>query len=277
MVADILSRSLGRNEITALYTYPVKSLRGVAVSEIEVGPYGFKWDREWAVIGPDGRRLSARKYPRLATIGVGIAKDALVLSHAEQRDITVEHRGSEKRPVKLTATLVDQFAQSASSEVDAWMSEIMGFDCQLVRMSQQGSQELALFPVHLVSLQSLAEVNRRLSKPISELRFRPNIVVQGVVPFEEDRWANLSIERVHMRVVDLTDRCSVPNIDPESGETSIEPLKTLAGFRRNGTGVTFGLYARPTAAGFLQVGMEVVPFVTASETMIQPMPRMPTI
>lgn len=248
-------------EIVALYIYPVKSLGGAAVAEVRVGEFGLQSDRQWAVIGPDGRRLSARKYPRLATIKVSITKDGLRLSHLEGEEMIVEGPARKTRSVRLTDTLVDDFVQPAAPQVSAWISAIVGLECELVQMSSSGSKALALFPVHIVSMQSIAEINRWLAVPIEAVRFRPNMVINGIEAFEEDKWRTLSIGGVRMRVVDLTDRCSVPNINPDAGVMSAEPLKTLAKFRRSGSRINFGIYAHPSDAGTLRVGMKIAPSV----------------
>ena len=80
-------------------------------------------------------------------------------------------------------------------------------------------------------------------------RFRPNIVLTGVEAFEEDYVERLVAGSVGMRVVKPCVRCSVPNVEPTTGETSNEPGDTLAVYRDNARagGVTFGVNAIVTA------------------------------
>jgi uncharacterized protein YcbX len=64
-------------------------------------------------------------------------------------------------------------------------------------------------------------------------RFRPNVVVQGSGPFEEDKWKRLQIGEMRFRVVKPCARCQIPTIDQATGEfDGKEPSRTLATFRK---------------------------------------------
>lgn len=97
----------------------------------------------------------------------------------------------------------------------------------------------------LASLTSLNELNRRLPAsegPLGMDRFRPNIIVDGSDPFEEDTWAEIQIGQrpdefapTFYGVKHCT-RCVVPTTDQstaEQGGAFAEPLKTLRTFRRD--------------------------------------------
>ena len=63
-------------------------------------------------------------------------------------------------------------------------------------------------------------------------RFRPNLVVQGSEPFEEDRWAKVRVGEAVFRVAKPSGRCVITTVDQARGEfDGTEPLKTLATFR----------------------------------------------
>jgi uncharacterized protein YcbX len=63
-------------------------------------------------------------------------------------------------------------------------------------------------------------------------RFRPNLVVEGSEPFEEDTWKKIRIGSTVFHVVKPCARCPIPTIDQETGERrSSEPTRTLATFR----------------------------------------------
>lgn len=88
---------------------------------------------------------------------------------------------------------------------------------------------------------------------VSPAFFRPNIVVKGTVPFDEDNWTSICIgdaERdsncVHLAATGRCARCQMINIDQEEGKArhSGEPLLTLAQFRRDGGRIFFGVFLR---------------------------------
>ena len=54
--------------ISALYIYPIKSLGGIAVSDVTVEPKGFRYDRRQEVSGDDPVGLRSRYTPSLADL-----------------------------------------------------------------------------------------------------------------------------------------------------------------------------------------------------------------
>jgi uncharacterized protein len=39
----------------------------------------------------------------------------------------------------------------------------------------------------------MEDLNTRMEKPMSVIRFRPNIVLRGGEPYDEDNWAEITI------------------------------------------------------------------------------------
>jgi hypothetical protein len=95
-------------------------------------------------------------------------------------------------------------------------------------------------PCMLASSASLDDLNQRLETPVPMDRFRPNLVVGGYAPFEEDRWDRIRIGSLTFRVVKDCIRCQIINIDQSTGERDVEPLETLATYRSGPYGVRFG-------------------------------------
>lgn len=69
---------------------------------------------------------------------------------------------------------------------------------------------------------------------ITMSRFRPNIVVQGAEPFEEDSWKVIEINGVRYDLEKPCQRCIVTTKSPETGEkdSKSEPIRTLNKLRR---------------------------------------------
>ena len=114
-------------------------------------------------------------------------------------------------------------------------------------------------PLMVSSSASLDELNSRLAQreiaAVGIERFRPNIVLADTDAFEEDYVAQLSIGSSELRLVKPCVRCSVPNVDPGTGESSSEPGDTLALFRDNARagGVTFGMTAIVTSGAGAEI------------------------
>ncbi|WKX75303.1 MOSC domain-containing protein [Zobellia laminariae] len=48
-------------------------------------------------------------------------------------------------------------------------------------------------PIHLISEESLNDLNSKLESPVTIQNFRPNIVVSGCAAYEEDNWSSITI------------------------------------------------------------------------------------
>ena len=70
-------------QITDLFIYPVKSLKGISLNEAETALRGFKYDREWMITDSDYHFLTQREIEAMATITVSIAKDFLLLESSK--------------------------------------------------------------------------------------------------------------------------------------------------------------------------------------------------
>ena len=113
------------------------------------------------------------------------------------------------------------------------------------------------YPLLLVSEASLNDLNARLDTPLPMNRFRPNLVVTGCGPHAEDGWQQVQINTVTFDVVKPCERCTVTTTDQATGERGVEPLRTLATYRRVGTKVYFGQNIIHRTAGTLAVGEPV--------------------
>jgi uncharacterized protein YcbX len=170
------------------------------------------------------------------------------------------------------APAVDQ-----GDEAARWFSEFLGTACRLMGsaeihkrtvpekyrhiFSAQQSRFVAVAPILLTSDASLADLNGRIAKPIRMNRFRQNLVVEGSAPFYEEWWARLRIGDLEFEKVATSERCSVTQLNQETAERGVEPIRSLAKYRRQPGGVdggiVFGVYFRPLGPGVLNRGDEV--------------------
>lgn len=100
-------------------------------------------------------------------------------------------------------------------------------------------------------------------------RFRPNFVVDGIPPFEEDEWQQpVVIGKQSFKIQGKCTRCQMICIDQDTGEKSKEPLRTLSATR--GHKMTFGIYLAHCSDGnegnTVEVGDPVVLQATVTES-----------
>lgn len=126
------------------------------------------------------------------------------------------------------------------------------------------------FPLLVTTTASLAALNEYLAaaeRPAVPIeRFRPNLVVDGTEPWEEEGWHRVRVGELTFRAVKLCGRCIVTTTDQESGERmGQEPLRTLAKHRRFDKKAVFGVNLIPErpdqvtgpALGTVRVGDQV--------------------
>jgi len=94
-------------------------------------------------------------------------------------------------------------------------------------------------------------------------RFRPNVVLGGLEPHDEDRlgaiWLDAAGVQVHLQPVKPCARCSIPDIDPATGVPHPVVSETLRRYRQDRRlmgAVTFGMNAivRAGAGAWLHEG-----------------------
>lgn len=113
------------------------------------------------------------------------------------------------------------------------------------------------YPLLLTGTASLDNLNSKLDTPIEIDRFRTNIHLKTIVPFEEENWQRIKISDVVFRVAKKCARCHVINIDQHSGKALKEPLRTLSTYRKEGNKVNFGMNLIPETHGIIHEGDSV--------------------
>ena len=257
---------------------------------------GLEFDRAWMVVDAHGEMLTQRELPRLALIQPTLRHSDLLLRapgmlglHLRLDTVEAATRVRVWDDVVKAYDMGDLAAQ--------WCSDFLGPDDKnpgknRLRMVRFDAEEKRLsdakwtgdikaenafsdgYPLLVANTASLDDLNARLAArgvaAVTMQRFRPNLVLSGLQPFDEDHIHELEITTdegpVLLRLVKPCVRCSIPNVDPASAEISHEPGDTLATYRaadgkdeRLQGGITFGINA-VIVSGFehtLRVGQAV--------------------
>ncbi len=264
-------------QVTEINIYPIKSTRRIALQEAEVLPRGLPWDRRWMLVDGDNKFITARQHPALAMVQTEIDADSLVVVADTADEVLRLPLCPDQRPtVQVTVWRDSVDAVLVAPEADAWFSGFLGISCRLVQMTDdltrgvdpdygQPADEVSFadgFPLLLITEASLADLNGRLDSPVDMRRFRPNLVVDGDVPYAEDEWRRFRLGEVEFEGVKNCSRCVFTTVDPDRGIKSPdkEPLRTLSTYRRRPEGgVFFGQNLIPRGAGVIRVGDPVTP------------------
>ena len=265
--------------LSALYIYPVKSLRGCAVTQAAVDPLGLVGDRRFMLIDENGRFLSQRTLPRMALITTSLTDTSLTIAAAACGEVSVPRAPDPAAPLRNVSIWKSDglLAEDCGDAAAVWLADFLQAKCRLVRVGPKfmrpvlkpnvaGPGDLVhcadAFPFLVISEASLADLNARLvaqgEAAVPMNRFRPNLVVAGAEPFAEDGWTRFRIGTVKFHAGGPCARCAVPTIDQVTAERGKEPMRTLATYRRNAgdpTVVNFGQnLIHETKAGRLRVG-----------------------
>jgi len=269
-----------RLRVRALYVYPLKSAAGMRVAEATLDALGFVSDRRWMAVDADGGFLSQRRIPKMAIIqATPLPDDGLHLAAAGMPSLQVNKTAGRAQERDVIVWHDQVRALDGGDDAAAWLTQVLNCDTRLVycppararvvdRSFASGSEQVGFadgFPLLVIGHSSLDEINVQLrergQQQIGAERFRPNIVVEGAAPFEEDTWRQIVIGddpgTITIDIVKPCARCSIISVDPRTGIQGVEPMRTLATFRRRGDAVYVGQNTIPRHEGCLVTGAPV--------------------
>jgi uncharacterized protein YcbX len=199
--------------LSAVLVYPVKSLDPVALDRAAVrGAGGLSSDREYAIVDADGASVNGKREP--ATHRLASTFDPAT------GELTLGPREADER---VTFTLPDE--RDVASE---WLSAYFGYEVTLERDASGGFPDdtHASGPtvIAAATLEAVADWFDGIDAAEMRRRLRPNLVVEGVEPFWEDRlYADrdsvvaFDVGDVRFEGVNPCQRCVVPTRDPDTG------------------------------------------------------------
>jgi uncharacterized protein len=181
--------------VKEIWRYPVKSMAGERVSEIEAGETGLAGDRHVLVQGPHGRILTARTHPAL--LGLHGTLDAAGLAR------------------------IDGHAWN-SPEALALVRQAVGTKAGLIYYDEV--ERFDVLPLLVATDGAIAHLG------IDGRRLRPNIIVGGVEGLAERDWPGrqFQIGGALIHTVQLRGRCVMTTYDPDTQQQDLSVLKRIA-------------------------------------------------
>lgn len=235
--------------VRELFVYPVKSMRGVSVPEVDCYWYGVNGDRKVAFTR-DGIMsgfpwLTARELPALLTY------EAYFVDPWSPLSSPIRVKTPDDRDLPLDAPeLAEELADAYGNAISLLKLKRGTFDCM---------------PLSLITSQTVEELARASGLSLDVRRFRPNVLVDGVDGATEEAWAGGAIsfgnhdDAVQIQVNYRTERCVMINLDPDSAQADPRVLKTVA--KKNNS--LAGVYAAVSRPGTIRVGDAV--YLAASQ------------
>jgi uncharacterized protein YcbX len=245
--------------VASLHIHPVKSCAGIAVPEALVIETGLELDRAWMVVDAHGDMLTQRELPRLAQVTPTLRQNDIVLRAPGMLALHLAlDRVETSTRVRVWDDEVNAYDMGALAA--QWFSDFLGpwrggklrlarFDPEQRRLSDsrwtgpiEAENAFAdAFPLLVTSTAGLEEFNRRLAAaghaPVTMQRFRPNIVLDGLEAHGEDHLDEIVFAApegpVRIKLVKPCSRCSIPDVDPETGVAGHAVGDVLQQYRAN--------------------------------------------
>lgn len=247
--------------VTGIFRYPVKGLSAEPMQRVAVEPgETLPLDRAWAI--ENGPSRFDPDHPR------HLPKISFLMLMRDERLAALEARFEEEtqrltllrggRPVASGVLSAASGRQVLEQFLAAFMAGSLRGRPRIVSAPGLSFTDCARKYVHVVSLASVRELERVMGRAVDPLRFRPNLVVDGLAPRAEFEWIGREIAAgpVRLRVAERTDRCAATNVEPGTGVRDLDIPAVLA---RKWGHTDFGVYAEILTPGTLAAGDPLTP------------------
>ena len=260
--------------ITELNIYPLKSGRGISLSESLIAPEGLPGDRRLMLIDPSGQFITQRELPEIASIITQADQSGYTLS-MEGKGAVLASPSTKRIDATVWRSTVD--AAIANDEANAALSSWLGRDVKLAFFDETSRRSANIdwtgddtpvtfadgYQILVTTTASLAALNKDMAAngegEVGMQRFRPNIVVETDEAWAEDRWATIEINGIRFDLVKPCTRCIMTSQDQQTGSRDVpSPIKAMSRIRmsadRRVPGVLFGWNLTPRGEGSIAVG-----------------------
>jgi len=243
-------------KINGLYRYPVKGLSPDPLEKIHVRTGGtIPFDRAFAIENgkhdfdpaapkhfPKIKFLMLMRDERLAHLTTGFDEATTTL--------TISEDGQER-------ARGDLMSEAGRKTIEAFMTSYMAKELRgtprLVHAPDFSHSDAPFKLLSIINLATLCEVEKLIGKPIDPLRFRGNIYLDGLEPWEDHQWLGKSIRigGATAKGFHKIPRCAATNVNLETATRDMDIPKTL---QRVYGHVDLGLYVEVTDGGLIGNG-----------------------
>ncbi|MBR9842676.1 MAG: MOSC domain-containing protein [Rhodobacteraceae bacterium] len=236
--------------VAALWRHPIKSHGRESLSHVRLEEgRTMPWDRRWAVAHEDAKIVDATAWAPCQNFSRGSKVPSLTAINTVVNEstgmVTLSH------PNRPNLTFNPDTEQEAFLD---WVRPLMPTDrsasAQILRPALNGMTDSDFPSLSLLNIASSDAVSTvmAMKQPLSMLRWRGNIHIDGLAPWAEREWLGkqVRIGSVEFEVREEIVRCLATTANPETGERDADTLKAL---NETFGHQNFGVYAVVTKSG----------------------------
>lgn len=240
--------------VTEIWRHPIKSHGRELMESVSVTKGGtIPFDRIWAVAhersqadGSEwvscGHFCRVAKLPSLMAISARFdeSRKEITLCHPDMPDLTFQPDSDSASFLKWVKALVPDDTLQPS---------------RLLKAKTQAFTDSDFPSITLCNHASHRAVEQRIGRPLSHLRWRGNLWIDGLAPWEEFDWddRNIKIGETILRVRERTDRCKSTHSNPDTGKRDADVQGALDSWGHQ----DFSVRAEVIQGGTIRAGDEV--------------------
>ena len=242
-------------------------MNGISPLTWELTHQGLKYDRQWMLIDSDGNFITRREKPQLSLLRVSLVSNALLVQSSDD-EITIAFASDLENEIRTKVWDSPVVGFVENPRINSFFSDFLKQEVRLIRKKESVERYEKIpgtdletvtsfadsFAIHLLGTASLNWMNELLNHPVEIGNFRPNLLIQTVLPFEEDNWNHLSAGNIEIGKAKNCARCIMINVDPVHGERRKDVLSALAMHRTYHNKAYFGGLYYVKKTGILTVG-----------------------
>ena len=240
--------------VSALWRHPIKGHGREEVSSVDLGVgRTMPGDRVWAVTH-EASKTNGGEWARCANFSRGSKTPALQGIRTKTDDdgtLRLTHPN-------LPDIAIDPATDSAAFV--AWVTPLMDSDraqsTALVPSGPNGMTDSPFPSISLINMASHRVFEQTAGRPLNPLRWRGNVLMDGLAPWKEFEWVGKEITLGHatLLVKERIVRCNATRANPDTGQIDFDTLALLS---ERWDHQEFGVYGEVIEGGLVETGSTV--------------------
>jgi uncharacterized protein YcbX len=239
-----------------LYRYPMKGLtpEPMEAAELRAGEC-ISWDRAFAIENgsADFDPAAPKHFPKIKFLML-MRNERLARLRSRFDDRTTTLSISEDGRELVSANLMTEEGRQAIEDfMRSYMKDDLRGAPRLVHAPGFSHSDAPAKLVSIINLASVRDLEKAIGRPVDPLRFRANVYVDGLEPWEDHEWVGrtLKLGDATLKGVFRIQRCAATNVDPSTAARDMEIPATL---QRLWGHMDLGLYTQVVEGGTIRPG-----------------------